>query len=329
MEMKNRERFHAVMNFKPVDRMPVIEPFVWWNETLKRWYGEGLPKDVNLYDFFGLDHHHQKWIGPGPNKNPEREDGLWDIDSFEKYEESKKYHYPANAINPDEIKPFAALQDKGEIFCWITVEGFFWFPRELFGIQRHLTAFYEYPELMHRINSDLLEYNKRVIEEYCRILKPDWMTIAEDMSFNTGTMIGQDLIREFMKPYYLELLAHARECGVSFIFMDTDGNHSDIISLFHDEIGLDGFVPFERNSGLNLALMRSTYRKLRVIGGFEKRAMFGTEEELISEFETALPALKTGGIILGCDHQTPPQVSIDQYRRYVRYLNEYARKVSE
>ncbi len=328
MEMTNRERFRACMDFKPVDRMPVIEPFVWWDLTLERRYSEGLPKDVDPVEFFGLDPHHQKWIGPGPNDNPKRDDGEWDVDSFDKYELAKTHFYPVRAFDPDEIKFQAGRHESGEIFSWITVEGFFWFPRELFGIQRHLTAFYEHAELMHAINRDLLKYNKRVISEYCGIMVPDWMTIAEDMSFNTGSMIGTDLINEFMRPYYLDLLAHARECGISNILMDTDGNHSDIISLFHEEIGIDGFVPFERNSGLDLQAVRKEYPRLRIIGGFEKRAMSGSEEVLVQEFESALPVLRQGGIVLGCDHQTPPQVSIEQYKRYVHYLIEYALKAA-
>ena len=42
---------------------------------------------------------------------------------------------------------------------WFTLDGFFWFPRTLFGIENHLYAFYDYPELMHRINRDLCEFH--------------------------------------------------------------------------------------------------------------------------------------------------------------------------
>jgi hypothetical protein len=325
MPLTNRERFHACMNFQPLDRLPVIEPFNWWDLTLDRWYSEGLPKDIDLARFFGLDPHHQTWIGPGPNENPDRPDGMWDVDSFDAYEKVKKHLYPENAFDSIKLRKIKPDHESGRIFTWITVEGFFWFPRVLFGIERHLTAFYEHPELMHAINSDLLQYNKRVISEFCSNMVPDWMTIAEDMSFNTGPMIGHDLINEFMRPYYLDLINHVRECGISFIFIDTDGNHWDIISLFHEEIGIDGFVPFERNAGMDLNIAREKYPKLRIIGGYNKRAMFGSEGDVVREFEQALPALKSGGIIPGCDHQTPPQVSLEQYQQYIEHLKHYAK----
>ena len=328
MQMTNRERFRACMSFLPVDRMPVIEPFNWWNLTLERWRSEGLPANTDPVDFFGLDPHHQDWIGPGPDKNPDRDDGVWDVDSFDSYEHAKRHLYPAKPFDPDPLDALKSRQARGDVYLWITVEGFFWFPRVLFGIERHFTAFYELPELMHAINRDLLEYNKRVMTEYSSHVVPDWMTVAEDMSFNSGPMIGKDLFDEFMRPYYVELIAHARECGISFVFVDTDGDCSAIIPWFHEELGIDGFVPFERNAGMDLGAERLRHPKLRVIGGFNKRAMFGRVDELAAEFESALPALKTGGIVLGCDHQTPPDVSLAQYRRYIEFLREYARKAA-
>ena len=57
--MNTRERFHAVMNFKPFDRLPVLEWAGWWNQTIDRWHGEGLPANLtDRYDIcrhFGLD----------------------------------------------------------------------------------------------------------------------------------------------------------------------------------------------------------------------------------------------------------------------------------
>ena len=44
----------------------------------------------------------------------------------------------------------------------------------------------------------------------------------------------------------------------------------------------------------------------------------------ISEFERLMPLIKTGGLIPSVDHQTPPGVSLEQYRIYRRLLDEYA-----
>ena len=312
------------MSFEPVDRMPVIEPFKWWNLTLERWRSEGLPYDADPVVYFGLDPHHQAWLGPGPDENPESDDGDWNIDSFDDYERAKKHLFPEFAFDPEDVDSASVMHKLGAIFSWITVEGFFWFPRELFGIEKHLYAFYDNPELMHAINRDILDFNKKQINRYCKHMIPDWMTIAEDMSYNSGSMIGKELVDEFMRPYYFELLAHARNEGIRFIFMDTDGNCNDNIEWFHVEMGIDGFVPFERNAGMDLVDARKRYPKLLIIGGFDKRKMYAPDVKMVEEFEHALPALKTGGIILGCDHQTPPEVSLEQYGKYAEMLKKYA-----
>ena len=42
-----------------------------------------------------------------------------------------------------------------------------------------------------------------------------------------------------------------------------------------------------------------------------------------AEFERLVPLMKTGGFIPSVDHQTPPGVSLEEYRLYVRILKEY------
>ena len=62
------ERFRAVMNFQPVDRLPRWEWAMWWDETIARWHNEGLPREFkfsqvfNLAHYFGLDPYQQFWF---------------------------------------------------------------------------------------------------------------------------------------------------------------------------------------------------------------------------------------------------------------------------
>ena len=46
--MNHVERFRAVMNFEPVDRRPRWEWAMWWDQTIERWHGEGLPKEYHF-----------------------------------------------------------------------------------------------------------------------------------------------------------------------------------------------------------------------------------------------------------------------------------------
>ena len=40
--MNTRERFLRTMDFRPVDRLPMLEWATWWDKTVARWKGEGL-----------------------------------------------------------------------------------------------------------------------------------------------------------------------------------------------------------------------------------------------------------------------------------------------
>ncbi|MFW5894239.1 MAG: hypothetical protein ACOCUY_03800 [Verrucomicrobiota bacterium] len=62
--MNTRERFYAVMNFKPYDRLPLLEWAGWWDKTIIRWHGEGLPAGLTdryaICRHFGLDIYKQE-----------------------------------------------------------------------------------------------------------------------------------------------------------------------------------------------------------------------------------------------------------------------------
>jgi hypothetical protein len=49
------------------------------------------------------------------------------------------------------------------------------------------------------------------------------------------------------------------------------------------------------------------------------------ENAIRNEFERLRPLVRSGRFIPSVDHQTPPGVSLDQYRSYVRLLAEYVK----
>ena len=60
-----------------------------------------------------------------------------------------------------------------------------------------------------------------------------------------------------------------------------------------------------------------------MIGGFDKTIMHKGEAALRAEFERLLPAVRSGGYIPAVDHQTPPDVSLENYHTYMRLFQEY------
>ena len=91
--------------------------------------------------------------------------------------------------------------------------------------------------------------------------------------------------------------------------------------------GIEGILPLERLAGVDVNRIREQYPSLLMIGGFDKTVMHRGEEAMRAEFERILPAIRSGGYIPSVDHQTPPDVSMDNYRIYMRLLREYSEKI--
>jgi uroporphyrinogen-III decarboxylase len=324
--LTNRERFKRVLNFEPVDRLPVVEWAHWWDRTISRWHGEGLPTDLNgpeeIRDYFGLDVLSQCWIGPQSADFPRpTSHGAGVISSPDDYAAVKKHLYGDMPFAREWAENWRARQESGDAAVWISLEGPFWFPRTLFGIEPHLMAFYDEPSLMKEMNDDLLKFNLRVFDEICEVAVPDFMTFAEDMSYNHGPMLSKSLFDEFMAPFYQAMVPKILERG-TVPFVDTDGDVTESAEWFA-AVGIKGLLPLERMAGVDIAALRRANPKLNMIGAFDKTVMHLGEARVRQEFERILPVMRQGGYIPGVDHQTPPEVSLDDYRQYVRLLKEY------
>ena len=64
------------------------------------------------------------------------------------------------------------------------------------------------------------------------------------------------------------------------------------------------------------------------LGHFDKMCMKHGEEAMRREFERILPSMQRGKVIVSVDHQTPPDVSIENYRTYVSLLREYTERIT-
>ena len=131
--MTTRERFHAVMNFQPFDRLPILEWASWWDKTIERWHAEGLPATLkDRYDicrYFGLDVYWQDWF---PARQPTcpapASHGAPLIESLADYEALRPHLFPS----PDQLGAHWPAWERAaheDAVLWFTLEGFFWFPR--------------------------------------------------------------------------------------------------------------------------------------------------------------------------------------------------------
>ena len=239
------------------------------------------------------------------------------------------------------LEAAARRQQDGDV-VWMTLDGFFWYPRKLMGIEEHLYAFYDKPELMRAMIEDLTAENLRIVEEITKIVTPDFMTFAEDMSYNLGPMLSEDCFDEFLLPGYRQVIPALRRHGI-LPLIDTDGDLTRMVPWLI-RAGLEGALPLERQAGVDVDALQAAFPEFALIGHFDKMTMFdagavvgaagdggaagssAVEAAMRREFERLLPAMRRGGFIPSCDHQTPPSVSLRNYRVYLDLLDEYTVK---
>ena len=106
--------------------------------------------------------------------------------------------------------------------------------------------------------------------------------------------------------------------------VDTDGDVTQMVPWLLRE-GIDGVLPLERQAGVDGMAIRRQFPEFCMVGHFNKMVMDKGEQAIRDEFERLMPLMKSGGFIPSVDHQTPPGVSLDQYKTYLRILREYAR----
>ena len=106
--------------------------------------------------------------------------------------------------------------------------------------------------------------------------------------------------------------------------VDTDGDVTKLVPWLQ-EVGVAGVLPLERQAKVDGMALRRQFPTLRMIGHFDKLTMHRGEAAMRAEFERLEPLMKSGGFIPSVDHQTPPGVSLEAYRLYLRLLEEYTR----
>lgn len=312
------------------ESLPAIEWAPWWDETVKRWEAEGLPKglsDQQIGGQYGLDAHYQIWVDHRTDECPKPAgEGAGILKTAEEYHALRDRMYSRRKIDGlmPRLREIKKCQEADECFAWVTLDGFFWHPRTLFGIEEHLYAFYDSGELMHEINSDYAQFCAYAIEKICDVLTPDFVTFAEDLSYNLGPMLSKEHFEEFLLPYYQKIVPMLHGYGIP-VFVDTDGDVAPVVPWLLDA-GVDGILPLERQSMVDVCALREQYPDLLMMGGFDKRTMHRGEEAMRAEFERILPAIRAGKYLPSADHQTPPDVSMENYRIYVSLLKEYCNR---
>jgi hypothetical protein len=204
------------------------------------------------------------------------------------------------------------------------VIGGYMYLRSLIGPEQLFYAVYDMPEVLHDCMQSWLKLADAVIARHQRHVTIDELFFVEDICYNHGLLISPDMVREFIFPYYQQLIANLRARQIDkrrhlYINVDTDGDCRPAIPLYVEGIGLDVMDPFEVASGCDVVEIGREHPELVMLGGIDKRVLAAGRSAIDRELERVLPAMRRrGGYVPTCDHGVPEEVGFDDYLHYRR-----------
>ena len=207
--------------------------------------------------------------------------------------------------------------------------GGYMYLRSLFGPEDIMYAFHDQAQLIHDCMQTWLALADTVIAKHQEYVTLDEIFLAEDICYNHGPLVSPDTIKEFLFPYYQQLINNTRSRQLDkvrtlYIQVDTDGDCRPVIDLYREAIGMNVMSPFEVASGCDVVKIGQRYPDLVMSGGIDKRVLAQGPAAIDKHLDRVLPAMHArGAYIPTCDHGVPPEVSWQDYLHYRKRCVEY------
>ncbi|CUO80126.1 hypothetical protein MCI89_10130 [Muricomes sp. OA1] len=308
--------YEQYLGFDPVRRIHFVLPFRRFEEKII----EETPEHIIKQDIYGRQVLKNTGSDLELDYKPVIET-MEDWENLKSHAEKELEAYFSDKQIEAAYGHLAEGHDRGDYSIRLNIEGFFWVPRELLGIEAHMYAFYDEPELLHAINDYILEIYRTKLLKVIDLVQPDVIYFMEDLSGKNGPMVSPDCFEEFVADYYRALIPLFKEHGVGNVFVDTDGDFARLIPNFMDA-GVDGFLPMDVNAGMDIVEVRKQFPKLKFIGSFNKLEIAKGPAAIDKEFDRILPVIRGGGYIPGSDHQVAPSTSLENYKYYIKKLRK-------
>jgi uroporphyrinogen decarboxylase len=196
--------------------------------------------------------------------------------------------------------------------------------RSLMGVTEMLYALHDQPELIHACMRGWFDLADAVIARHQQHVTIDEIFLAEDICYNHGILFSPAMMKEFLLPYYQQLIANLRRRQLDparhlYVQIDTDGDCRPTIPIYTAALGMDVMSPFEVASGCDVVEIGRQYPRLVMRGGIDKRVLALGRKDIDRHLEYILPAMRArGGYIPACDHGVPAEVPYENYLYYRR-----------
>jgi uroporphyrinogen-III decarboxylase len=356
MEMKwHRRDYIDLMTFEKSDRQMFSELFGPLVGLEEEWLSQGAAREeieLTAYDFdyvetINCGGNTGIYGGVIPRVIKENEEYIYQIDEYgRKTKLCKKsasiplpMDYPVsdmeswlkikhwfvfneNRIDWEQVERAKKAQAEGALVI-ASIPGGFDLPRQLMGEEQVCFCYYDQPELMEDILNTVCETSFQVLDRISDRLLIDNLLVHEDMAGKSGPLIGPDLVRRFINPYYRKIWDMLSAKGTRLFSQDSDGNMNPVIDAFL-ECGVNVMFPAEPAAGMDIVELRKKYKnRLALKGGIDKHVLRQGKDAILKELEYKLqPLMRQGGTVFGLDHRIPNGTPLEAYRYYVKTARE-------
>jgi uroporphyrinogen decarboxylase len=246
------------------------------------------------------------------------EDVLWRLDPTTPERWADFDQHAANAV---------AAAGEGLLISQGLIGGYMYL-RSLIGPVDLLYTVHDNPKLIHACMTAWLDLADAVAARHQQHVTIEEVFFAEDICYNHGSLISPDMMREFLLPYYQQLIANIKRRNLDqtrrvFVQVDTDGFCDPVIPLYREAHGLDMMSPFEVASGCDVVRTAQEYPDLVMLGGMDKRVLAKTKADIDAMVERIVPTMRErGGYIPTIDHGTPEETPYENYVHYRKRMLE-------
>ncbi|MBI2915019.1 MAG: hypothetical protein HYY08_03725 [Firmicutes bacterium] len=351
--MNYRERYLETARFGRPDRTFLMDQW-FWKETERRWWGEGLPRDVHAHKYFGFDRreyiplnlgllpafdvkvleadrYSRVVVGPDGAKKrefhekPELSMPQWleypvrDRSSWEEYK--KRLNPGSPGRYPAWWDDYVRCVRDRDYPLGIAAGSFYGWIRNWMGVENLSVALYDDPSFVRDMAEYIADFVCGTIHRALDETQFDFAAIWEDMAMKTGPLISPRQFRELMLPACRRVVKLLRSHGVDIILVDSDGNVDQLIPLWL-EVGVTGVYPLEVAAGEDAVRLRREYgRDLMLVGNIDKRALATSKQAIEAEVLSKVPWLvMQGGYFPWVDHGVPPDVPYENFLNYLELL---------
>ena len=341
--MTSKERVMTTLNFQPADRIPKFDSF--WSEFSGRCVRElGLPKDVDLADYFNIDiaiavadetpfPTKRKVISEDKESRVARDSwgrvvrttpGAYFYEELDVSVKNRKDLDRAEFDSPyldsrydGFVKKVNALRDKRCVFC--KTGGPYIRTSFLRGKEAFLVDIAGDPgfakAMADKVAGHIIEIGRESLRR--GDLYDTGLWIYDDMAYNHGPMMSPAAFEEIFLPAYKRMVKAFKEAGAAKVILHSDGNIVPLLDMLM-EAGIDGINPVEPRAGMNIPALKKKYGdKLSFIGGMCNSRVLpeGTRDEIESQAVEIIEAGKDGGVIIGA-HSIGLDIPVQNYVFY-------------